>query len=107
MRIPHRKSSTSVTLVLIGAATLAACGQQGDALRRDLYANKEDCVKDWGEEPKCEQQVTTGTTHSGGGAGFWIGPGYRPGQFGSIGAEQTPGTISAARPGSHAIATSH
>ncbi len=52
-----RKSSTRVTLVLIGAAalgaTLGGCGQE--ETRRDVYASKEDCIADWGNDPKdCE-----------------------------------------------------
>jgi uncharacterized protein YgiB involved in biofilm formation len=52
-----RKSSSRITLVLIGAAamgaTLAGCGKQ--ELRRDVYASKEDCLADWGNTPTdCE-----------------------------------------------------
>jgi uncharacterized protein YgiB involved in biofilm formation len=52
-----RKSSTRVTLVLIGAAALGAtisgCAQE--EIRRDVYASKEDCLADWGNDPKdCE-----------------------------------------------------
>lgn len=51
-----RKSSSRVSLVLIGAAAiagLAGCGK--DQTRRDVYANKEDCLADWGNDPKdCE-----------------------------------------------------
>lgn len=52
-----RKSSTRVTLVLIGAAalgaTLSGCGK--DEIRRDVYASKEDCLADWGNSPQdCE-----------------------------------------------------
>ena len=46
----RRKSSTRITLVLLGAAALAGCGADGDDghRRRDVYASKEDCVADWG-----------------------------------------------------------
>ena len=51
-----RKSSSRVGLVLIGAAavaSLAGCGK--DETRRDVYASKEDCLADWGNDPKdCE-----------------------------------------------------
>ena len=50
----REESSARVTLVLLGAAALAACGQDARRrLRRDLYASKEDCLKDWGDELKC------------------------------------------------------
>jgi uncharacterized protein YgiB involved in biofilm formation len=54
-----QKSSRSVKLVLIGAAALstaliAGCGKNND-IRRDVYANKEDCLADWGNTPQdCE-----------------------------------------------------
>jgi uncharacterized protein YgiB involved in biofilm formation len=45
-----RKSSSHITLVLIGAATmgatLGACSQA--ETRRDVYASKADCLADWG-----------------------------------------------------------
>lgn len=44
-----RKSSTAVTLVVIGAAamaTLTGCAKED--VRRDVYANKQDCLADWG-----------------------------------------------------------
>lgn len=48
----HRRS-TAVSLVLIGAAALAGCGQ--DDVRRDVYASKADCLADWGNTPQdCE-----------------------------------------------------
>jgi uncharacterized protein YgiB involved in biofilm formation len=51
-----RKSSTSVTLVVIGAAAIAGlAGCAKDDVRRDVYANKEDCLADWGNAPAdCE-----------------------------------------------------
>ena len=48
-----RKSSSQVTLVLIGLAglsTLAGC--DSEETRRDVYASKEDCLADWGNSPK-------------------------------------------------------
>ncbi len=79
MRTRSRKSSTRVTLVLLGAAALAGCGSSGDSdgnLRRNLYASKEDCVADWGDPKDCEAQPA----HSSGGrSGYWYGPAYRYG----------------------------
>lgn len=52
-----RKSSSSVTLVLIGAAALTAglTGCSQDEVRRDVYASKADCLADWGNSPSdCE-----------------------------------------------------
>ncbi|HEY8560918.1 MAG TPA: hypothetical protein VIL74_11140 [Pyrinomonadaceae bacterium] len=49
------KKSNSITLViapLIG--TLLACGG-GESTTRDVYASREDCLKDWNEAELCEQ----------------------------------------------------
>jgi uncharacterized protein YgiB involved in biofilm formation len=103
-----RRSSARVTLVLLGAAALASCGHES-TLRRDLYANKEDCLKDWGDELKCAEQPAPAQGGSAGGyhGGYWYGPFYRSGSFGSSSTGMPHGTVDAARPGSHAIATSH
>ena len=58
-----RRSSSSITLVLISASALTACGQStppgADTLRRDVYASKADCMQDWGADPaKCEPRKT-------------------------------------------------
>lgn len=101
-----RRSSSRVTLVLLGAAALAACGQDEDTLRRDVYVNKEDCIQDWGDELKCEMQPGPGST-SGGRSGYWYGPSYGSGQYGSSQRSEPAGTVGQARPGSHAVGTSH
>jgi uncharacterized protein YgiB involved in biofilm formation len=66
-----RKSSTRVTLVLIGVAALAAAC--GDEKRRDVYATKEDCLADWGNKP---QDCTPATEQRHASHGFWYGPMY-------------------------------
>jgi uncharacterized protein YgiB involved in biofilm formation len=52
-----RKSSSHISLVLIGAATLTAGlgGCSKEDVRRDVYASKADCLADWGNTPSdCE-----------------------------------------------------
>ncbi len=51
-----RKSSSHITLVLIGVAGMATLpGCNREETRRDLYASKEACLADWGNSPKdCE-----------------------------------------------------
>lgn len=99
-----RKRSAHITLVLLGAAALAACDDQNG--RRDLYASKQDCVQDWGEQTKCEPAPdsanTTGRSHSGGGY-FW-GPMYYGNSLRPGGASSS--ALSPARSGSRAIGTS-
>lgn len=64
-----RKSSSRVTLVLIGVAAMAGCAQ-----KRDVYASREDCLADWGNTP-ADCTPATGTGHAG--RGFFYGPMYR------------------------------
>jgi uncharacterized protein YgiB involved in biofilm formation len=56
-RVLARKRSLHLTLVLIGAATLAGCGRlENDAgTSRDVYANLEECRADWGNPEDCEE----------------------------------------------------
>jgi uncharacterized protein YgiB involved in biofilm formation len=102
-----RKSSARVTLVLLGAAALASCGQPESTLRRDLYTNKEDCLKDWGDELKCAEEPAPARSGSGYHGGYWYGPFYRSGEYGSSSTIRPHGTVDSARPGSHAVGTSH
>jgi uncharacterized protein YgiB involved in biofilm formation len=63
-----RKSSSHVTLVLIGAAALTAglSGCSKDEVRRDVYASKADCLADWGNTPTdCEPAYDRPTGHGG------------------------------------------
>jgi uncharacterized protein YgiB involved in biofilm formation len=61
-----RKSSACVTLVLIGAAALAGCGDTPSS-RRASYASKDACLADWGDPKECEEQARA----SSGGARTW------------------------------------
>lgn len=75
-------------------------------MRRDVYASRDDCLKDWGDELKCEEQsppARIGGSHGG----YWFGPMYRSGQFGSSSNARSVGTVDSARPGSRGVATTH
>ena len=91
-----RRSTVSVTLVLIGAATLHGCGNDEEPASRDVYRTRADCQRDWGDDAqKCEAQS------SGPHAGYFLGPmmygmGRSSAGFGS-------NTTQAPRTGSHAI----
>lgn len=63
-----RKSSRSITLVLVGVAALAGCTEQ----RRDMYATREDCLADWGNKP--EDCIPANPGHGAG--GVYYGPSY-------------------------------
>ena len=105
----RRRSSSSITLVLVGASALTACGQSPqstETMRRDMYASKADCVQDWGADPaKCEPAKSSSTTRTGG-SHYW-GPAYTRGSYGSSSSTHAEGTTSEARPGSRAIGTTH
>jgi uncharacterized protein YgiB involved in biofilm formation len=95
-----RRRSAHITLVLLGAAALTACGDDAD--RRDLYASKQDCVQDWGDEQKCEPAppgTTSSRPHSGG--GYFYGPAYRSSSHRSSGS-----SLGSARSGSRAVSSS-
>jgi hypothetical protein len=64
-----RKSSSRVTLVLIGLAGLAGCADD----RRDVYASREDCLADWGTKP---EDCTPATEPRHSGRGYFYGPSY-------------------------------
>jgi len=103
-----RKSSTRITLVLLGAAALAgACNAPDSGPRRAQYATREDCLADWGDPQECEEQLVTqgdgsrrrvyiggGSGRGWGGGGYWggsstsgshVGGGTTRGGFGSSG----------------------
>ena len=102
-----RKRSSRITLVLMGAAALAACSDSKPG-HRDVYASKQDCVQDWGDEKKCETAPasagsSTGRSHTGGGY-FW-GPIYS-GSSMRTGSTSPSSSIGSARTGSSAIGSS-
>lgn len=73
----RRRASTSITLVLIGAASMQGCGDsQQDAMQRDVYDSRVKCVQDWGDEKKCE------AINDGRNRGYWYGPAYSWGRSG-------------------------
>ena len=89
-----RKSTATLTLVLIGAAALSACGEKPETATRDVYRNAADCKRDWGDDDKkCERQ--TSGTHSG----YYYGPSY------GHSTSSSTGTTLAPRSGSNAISS--
>lgn len=101
MAVSHRRRSAHISLVILGAVALSGCGD--NAQRRDLYASKQDCVRDWGDETKCETAPSSAT---GGRSGphFW-GPVYAGSSYRS--GSSALGSVSSARAGSRAVGTSH
>ena len=82
--VKRRKSSASVKLVLIGTMSVAVgtmVGCNSEKERRDVYASKEACLSDWGNEPAdCTPTAATSNTRTGGGyfgPGSYFGRSYR------------------------------
>jgi uncharacterized protein YgiB involved in biofilm formation len=54
----RRKASLHISLVLIGAVSLASCGKSASDVRRDEYASLEDCLSDWDNNPNhCRAEI--------------------------------------------------
>ena len=90
-----KRSTATLTLVLIGAAMLQGCGgEQEETASRDVYSNRADCQRDWGDDgAKCEQ------VSSGPHAGMF----YGPLMYGLGSAMGGRGAGLAPRPGSNAV----
>ena len=94
-----RKSSSRVTLVLIGLAGLAGCGDE----RRDLYASREDCLADWGNKP---EDCTPATEKRHSGRGYFYGPVHTYRSGGSSWSRGPSSTSSSSRSTSRSIGSS-
>jgi uncharacterized protein YgiB involved in biofilm formation len=73
----RRRASARITLVLIGAAALGACGDAPDegARVKDTYLSLDECAADWGRPEYCERQdVST----AAGTSTYYHGPIYYP-----------------------------
>ncbi len=74
-----RKSSASITLVLISSVVMHGCGPDpgdGRGVRRDVYSSLEDCRAEWDRADNCERVSSTGSRwHSSSGHHFY-GPRY-------------------------------
>jgi uncharacterized protein YgiB involved in biofilm formation len=89
----RRRAPASITLVLIGSAALAGCGDETS--RRDIYRSSVDCRQDWGDTSECVP------VRSGPHVGYYYGPSYRDNR------RNDADTTTGPRDGSRAIATAH
>jgi uncharacterized protein YgiB involved in biofilm formation len=64
-----RRASRSIPLVLLSTALLNGCDRPVET--RDIYLTRSDCVHDWGDARKCEQD-----TARSGRAAYYFGPAY-------------------------------
>lgn len=67
----RRRSTLHITLVIIGAMTLAGCGGKE---QRPLYKSRQDCLDDWGGNEKDCQEPAAGSPHYR--TGYYYGPVY-------------------------------
>ena len=92
-----RRSTVTLTLVLIGAAALNGCGaDEEETATRDVYRTRADCQRDWGDDAQKCEQVTSGN-HSG--------MFYGPLLLGAMSGMGSRGATLAPRPGTNAIGT--
>ncbi len=96
-----RRSTATLTLVLISAAALNGCGSDAEeTATRDVYESQADCQRDWGDDTtKCERQA------SGSHAGMFYGPLLFG--LGRMSAGSGFGRTLPARQGSSAVGTTH
>ena len=92
-----RRSTVTLTLVLIGAAALNGCGaDEEETATRDVYRTRADCQRDWGDDDKKCEQVASGNH-----AGMFYGPLL----FGAMSGMGSRGATMAPRSGTNAIGT--
>lgn len=104
-----RKSSTCVTLVLIGAAALTGCGDTGTN-RRAQYASREACLADWGDPAECQEQAAPRSSGSSGSHFYWgpsaTSPSRSSGRSSSSSSSSSGHSISRGGFGSHGSSSS-
>jgi uncharacterized protein YgiB involved in biofilm formation len=95
-----RRCTTTLTLVLIGTATLHGCGgKDEEAATRDVYRSRADCQRDWGDDAKKCEPVSSGSH-----AGMFYGP-LLFGLASGMGSRGAAGSSLAPRQGTHAVAS--
>ncbi|HPX61013.1 MAG TPA: hypothetical protein PLN25_04505 [Deltaproteobacteria bacterium] len=72
----RRKSTLQITLVLIGSLALAGCGEKE---QRHVYANKQDCLDDWNNDPKNCEEVPRNSKDYRHSSHYYYGPYFRSG----------------------------
>ena len=68
----RRKSSLSISLVLVGTAALSGCDRAAYT-NRDMYRTLEDCRRDWNRPDACQQVAGSGGNSA---SRFYMGPTY-------------------------------
>ncbi len=96
----RRRCSATLTLVLISTAALHGCGgREEEAATRDVYRSRADCQRDWGDDDKKCEGVTSGPH-----AGMFYGP-MLYGLMSGMGGRGGAGSSLGPRPGTNAVAS--
>jgi uncharacterized protein YgiB involved in biofilm formation len=93
----NRRCTATLTLVLISSAALHGCDSGGETATRDVYRTRTDCQRDWGDDDKKCEAVSSGPH-----AGYFYGPTYGYGRSGT-----GLGTTLSPRAGSNAVASTN
>ncbi|MFV3369930.1 hypothetical protein ACNFH5_17330 [Pseudomonas sp. NY15435] len=72
-----KKSNIVFTTLLTGGVLYSVLHH--NPVYRDLYANREDCLKDWGATPNACEPESTSSSGGGSSSGRYRGPSYEDG----------------------------
>ena len=99
----RRRSTMKITLVLIGSMlVVAGCGKKEE---RHVYKSKQDCLDDWGNDPKnCEETKPGDKNHS---HGYFYGPRYSMGRTYAGQGSRAIRTVSVSRGGFGSLSSFH
>jgi len=99
----RRRSTLQISLVLIGGMlALVGCGKKDD---RHVYKNKQDCLDDWGNDPKnCEEMNQKDRNYS---HGYFYGPRFTTGRTYAGQGSRSVRTVSVSRGGFGSLSSFH
>lgn len=99
----RRRSSVQISLVLIGGMlALGGCGGKDD---RHVYKSKQDCLDDWGNDPKNCEEIKPRDRHYS--HGFFYGPRFSMGRTYSGQGRRAIKTVSVSRGGFGSLSSFH
>lgn len=98
----RRRSTMQITLVLIGGMLMVGgCGKDD----RHVYKNRQDCLDDWGGDPKNCEEVKQGDRHYS--PGYFFGPRFTSGRTYSGQGSRAIRTVSVSRGGFGSLSGFH
>jgi len=98
----RRRSTLQISLVLIGGMlVIGGCGKDN----RHVYKSKQDCLDDWGNDPKnCEEMKQGDRNYS---RGFFYGPHFTSGRTYPGQGSRSISTVSVSRGGFGSLSSFH